>query len=85
VALAVRPEKISLWRERPAAANCFPGVVKDLGYFGKDSLFRVALTSGALVKVNSVNATRGEEAGGVGWGDPVWISFPPSAAIVLKD
>jgi putrescine transport system ATP-binding protein len=85
VKLAVRPEKIALSRERPADGNCFPGVVKDLGYFGKDSLFRVALVSGALVKVNSVNNSREGAGRTADWGEKVWISFQPSAAIVLTD
>ena len=85
VKLAVRPEKITLSRERPVEGNCFPGVVKDLGYFGKDSLFRVALASGALVKVNSVNSSRDGAARTADWGEKVWISFAPSAAIVLTD
>jgi len=85
VTLAVRPEKIMLSRERPEQDNCFAGVVKDLGYFGKDSLFRVALASGALVSVNSVNSSRDGAQRAADWGEKVWISFQPSAAIVLKD
>jgi putrescine transport system ATP-binding protein len=85
VMLALRPEKIALSRERPEQGNSFPGVVKDLGYFGKDSLFRVALASGALVSVNSVNSSRDGAERAADWGDKVWISFQPSAAIVLRD
>ena len=85
VRLAVRPEKIMLSRERPDGGNCFPGVVKDLGYFGKDSLYRVALSSGALVKVNSVNSSREGASRTADWGEKVWISFASSAAIVLTD
>jgi len=85
VSLAVRPEKIVISRERPGQPNSFPGVVKDLAYFGKDSLFRVALASGALVSVNSVNASRGGASAAAEWGDEVWVSFAPSAAIVLRD
>ena len=85
VMLAVRPEKITIGRERPEGGNCFPGVVKDLGYFGKDSLFRVTVPSGALVSVNSVNNSRGGSQRTADWGEKVWISFDPHAAIVLKD
>jgi putrescine transport system ATP-binding protein len=85
VTLAIRPEKISISRDRPAAANCLAGSVKDLAYFGKDSLFRVALPAGALVSVNNVNRDRGRNADSVDWGQEVWLSFAPSAAIVLKD
>ena len=85
VTLAVRPEKIMITRERPDTANAFEGVVKDLGYFGKDSLYRVTLPSGALVSVNSVNTSRGAGARVAVWEDRVWLSFDPSAAILLKD
>lgn len=85
VSLAVRPEKIRLSHERPEAINAFPGVVKDLAYFGKDSLFRVSLPSGQLVQVNCVNASRDGTGRAAEWGDRVWLSFAPSAAIVLKD
>jgi putrescine transport system ATP-binding protein len=87
VTLAVRPEKIAIARERPAAvANVTPGVVEDLGYFGKDSLYRVRLPSGRIVSVNSVNARRaGENERVAQWEDAVWLAFDPSAAILLKD
>ena len=85
VTVAVRPEKIMISRERPADRNAFQGVVKDLGYFGKDSLYRVKLPSGALVSVNSVNTTRGAGARVAEWDDKVWLSFEPSAAILLRD
>ncbi len=83
VSLAVRPEKIQLGKERPTSPNSFQGHVKDLAYFGKDSLYRVALGD-ALVQAHAVNARRG--GGGariVDWDDEVWLSFEPSSAIVL--
>ena len=58
--------------------------MKDLAYFGKDSLYRILLPSGVLVQAHAVNASRGDEAErAAGWDEPVWISFAPSAAIVL--
>ncbi|WP_373504361.1 ABC transporter ATP-binding protein [Aestuariivirga sp.] len=85
VTVAVRPEKIMISRDRPECANAFQGVVKDLGYFGKDSLYRVVLPSGTLVSVNSVNTTRGSGSRVAEWDDKVWLSFEPSAAILLRD
>jgi putrescine transport system ATP-binding protein len=85
VTLAVRPEKMTLTKDRPQAANAFQGQVKDLAYFGKDSLYRVALP-GALVQAHAVNARRGDEGARVAdWDDAVWISFDPASAIVLVD
>jgi putrescine transport system ATP-binding protein len=85
ITLAIRPEKIALSREKPDAVNAFSGVVQDLGYFGKDSLYRVVLPTGQVVSVNSVNARRtGENERAVDWEDAVWLSFDPAAAILLK-
>jgi putrescine transport system ATP-binding protein len=87
LSLAIRPEKISIGRKRPKdAANAFEGVVKDLGYFGKDSLYRVSLPTGKLVSVNCVNQTRGGEHERVAeWDDKVWLTFDGSSAILLQE
>ena len=87
VAVAVRPEKIQISRDRPQRhANLLSGKVLDLGYFGKDSLYRVELGSGAVVTVNHVNSRRTPESERVAdWSDHVWLSFAPAAAILLTD
>ena len=86
ITLAVRPEKISLSRSKPTGANAFAGVVRDLAYFGKDSLYRIVLPSGRVLSVNSVNARRaGENERVADWEDAVWFAFDPAAAILLKD
>lgn len=86
VTLALRPEKISISRSRPEGSNAIKGTVKDLGYFGKDSLYRVILPSGALVSVHAVNARRvGEVERVADWEDEVWLGFDPGAAILLTD
>jgi len=87
VMIAVRPEKIVITRNKPSnAVNAFKGRVQDLGYFGKDSLYRVKLASGVLVTANSVNARRaGEHERIATWEDEVWLSFDPSSAILLMD
>ncbi len=87
VSVAVRPEKIVISRSKPAEAiNAVEGVVLDIGYFGKDSLYRVQLPSGTVVSVNNVNARRAAESERVAqWEDKVWLSFDPSAAILLTE
>jgi putrescine transport system ATP-binding protein len=89
VSIAVRPEKITIERKRPGArtaANSVAGKVVDLGYFGKDSLYRVKLASGAMVRVNAVNNRRAGEAERVAvWEDDVWLTFAPSSVIVLTE
>ena len=86
VTLAIRPEKIAITRERPAGTNAAEGVVEDLGYFGKDSLYRVRLVSGCILSVLSTNARRvGENERVAQWEDRVWLAFDPSAAILLPE
>ena len=86
ITLALRPEKIAISREKPPGPNAIAGVVDDLGYFGKDSLYKVKLPSGTILSVNSVNARRaGENERVADWEDSVWLSFDPSAAILLMD
>ncbi len=86
ITLALRPEKISISRTKPEGPNVLEGVVKDLGYFGKDSLYRVVLPTDALVLVHAVNARRaGETDRAADWDDKVWLSFAPEAAILLTE
>ena len=87
VSVAVRPEKMKIVRKAPAKGlNAVEGTVVDLGYFGKDSLYRIKLPSGGLVRVNHVNAVRGRESERVAaWEDKVWLSFEPSSAILLTE
>ena len=85
----MRPEKIAIERKKPgakAAGNAVAGKVVDLGYFGKDSLYRVKLASGAMVRVNAVNSRRaGENERVAAWEDDVWLTFPPSSVIMLTE
>ena len=87
VAIAFRPEKVLISRTKPKnGGNVLSGVVQDLGYFGKDSLYRIKLDSGALISVNSVNARRAAESERVAqWEDRVWLTIDPSAVLVLEE
>jgi putrescine transport system ATP-binding protein len=86
VTLALRPEKVTIGKARPPGGNAVPGKVRDLAYFGKDSLYRVALPSGALLAVHAVNARRAGEGMRVAdWDDAVWLSFAPESVILLRD
>lgn len=85
VSVAIRPEKLRITKDRPDGANALAGHVKDLAYFGKDSLYRIALP-GVLVQAHAVNARRGDEGARVAdWDDAVWLSFDPASAIVLVE
>ena len=85
VTVAIRPEKLRISRDRPEAVNAMAGHVKDLAYFGKDSLYRIALP-GALVQAHAVNMRRGDEGDRVAdWDEAVWLSFDAASAIVLVE
>lgn len=84
VTLAIRPEKIALSRGRPEGENAFAGRIRDLAYLGKESLYRVELPTGKLVLVHGTNAARGAGSATLpAWGEAVWLSFVPAAAILL--
>jgi putrescine transport system ATP-binding protein len=84
ISVAVRPEKIEIGRSKSKSGNALQGIVKDLGYFGKDSLYRIELPGGTRVSVNNVNATRSSESIAK-WDDKVWLSFDPSSVILLTE
>jgi putrescine transport system ATP-binding protein len=85
VAVAVRPEKIRL---SPAASgappptNALTGTVAEAGFLGGVSVYKVALSSGATLRVVVPNATRAA-ADGFAVGQPVVASFAPDDAVVL--
>ena len=88
VSVAIRPEKITISRKKPrsVAVNAVQGEVLDLGYFGKDSLYRVKLPDGNLIRVSRVNDERlGEADRQVDWEDKVWLTWNSRSAIVLPE
>ena len=84
---AFRPEKVRMSRRPPdTAVNLMPGVVLDFGYFGKDSLYRIKLPSGALVRVNATNDLRGgDDETTATWEDEVCLSIDPAAIMLFGD
>jgi putrescine transport system ATP-binding protein len=84
--VALRPEKLQIATQRPPASdeNSFSGRVEDIGYLGDVSHYKVKLDNGLLVKATIANRTR-LVARPIGWGDRVWLSFAPEAAVVLTE
>ncbi len=88
VTVAVRPEKISIDRKKPSSAqtNAVAAQVLDLGYFGKDSLYRARLKNGEMVRVTQLNEGRIHESErSIDWDDDVWLSWQPSSVILLTE
>jgi len=83
VVLALRPEKMSISKEHPAAANALKGKVIDIGYLGNISTYHVELDNGTMVKAQIAN-TRRISRRQITWEDEVWLSFSATAAIVLE-
>jgi putrescine transport system ATP-binding protein len=85
VAVAVRPEKIRILQDEPAPGtlNAIPAEIYDIGYLGDWTTYRAALPSGLVAKVSRANASRFVERP-ITWEDRVWLTFDPSAAVLLK-
>jgi putrescine transport system ATP-binding protein len=82
--VAVRPEKVRISHEAPAAgaANCVAGQVWDIGYLGDLSIYKVGLDNGFVMKATAANITRLIERP-FGWDERVWLSWAPDAGVVL--
>jgi putrescine transport system ATP-binding protein len=81
--VAVRPEKMRISQEPPAAAaNCVAGQVWDIGYLGDVSIYKVRLDNGFVMKAAAANMTRLIERP-FGFDERVWLSWAPDAGVVL--
>ena len=85
VAVAVRPEKMQIGKERPAVAqNLFTGTVKEIAYFGSYNTYLLTATDGSLVRITGSNTSRHDD-NGITWGDQVFYWWSDNAAVVLRD
>ena len=89
VTVALRPEKITLSKSKPAGVegvagdfNQVQGTVKEMSYFGSFTVFHLQLASGAALKVSMANTQRHRDEDFT-WGDTVWASWSESAHVVL--
>jgi len=82
--VAVRPEKIMLSREAPDTPyNRFPGVVKEIGYLGDQSIYLVRLDTGKMVRVTQPNLMRHSER--VSWDERVYVHWHATSGVVLNE
>ncbi len=91
VSVALRPEKIRISRRPPptddpelaaAPLNQVKGTVKNMVYLGSDTVYHLALPSGALLKVSQSNTERHPDDA-LTWGDQAYAWWTPSAHVVL--
>ena len=86
VAVAVRPEKVSIAKQRPAGVdhNIFAGRVKEIGYFGSYNTYIVVTPQGTKVKITEPNGSRHERLD-ITWEDDVFFWWDDLDAVVLRD
>ena len=80
--LAARPEKLSISLDKPKARNLLQGEVWDIAYLGDLTIYKVKLDGGDYAKVSVLNRSH-TSARAITWEDRVWMSFEPSAAMIL--
>ena len=82
VAVAVRPEKIHIARERPQIQqNLFAGKVREIAYFGSYSTFIVEMPGGRSVKITETHTPR--QGSSITWEDPVFFWWDEFSSLVL--
>ncbi|HXP04960.1 MAG TPA: polyamine ABC transporter ATP-binding protein [Steroidobacteraceae bacterium] len=80
--VAVRPEKITLSREPPQAAdNWARGVIREIAYLGELSVFLVRLESGLDVRATVANSSRKPEES-FSRDLPVYLSWDASSPVI---
>ena len=88
VAVAVRPEKMRVFREAEAAdagaVNTLAGEIWDIGYLGDWTVYRIKLDNGRIIRVTRANATRFTE-NPLALEERVRVDFAPDAAVILRD
>jgi putrescine transport system ATP-binding protein len=85
VAIAVRPEKMTIGRTAPEGApNVLSGEVWDIGYLGDWTVYRVRLDTGAILRVTRANRSRYVDDP-IDWEERVEVSFAPDAAVILSE
>ena len=78
IALALRPEKLQLTRERPAGFALAATIVS-IGYQGGQSTVHLATPTGVKLRAHLPSAA----AGGLARGAAMWASWAPADAVVL--
>ena len=80
--LGLRPEKVSIGRDKPTGdVNALAGTLHEAGYRGDMSIYKVRLGDRSLMKVALANT--GARQRNFSIGDVVWLSWPPDAGMVL--
>ena len=80
---AIRPEKITVSREKPTDAdNWASAVVRDIAYMGDMSIYLLKLDSGKVVRVTQPNVYRHADDR-VTWDERVYLHWHASSPVVV--
>jgi len=81
--VAVRPEKMTITTAPPSGEyNHARGIVEEIAYVGGLSIYHVKTQSGATIRATLANVDRRADDR-ITWDDEVYLSWQPSAAVVL--
>jgi putrescine transport system ATP-binding protein len=86
---AIRPEKITIGRRKPASAaaaneNLVRGTVREIAYMGDMSIYLVQIESGKMMRVTLPNTMRGGERP-LAREESVWLSWHGSSPVILTE
>ncbi len=87
VTVALRPEKIFVSKEAPAASAgriIVKGTIHDQGYFGKLSVFHVRTGGGKIIQVSAQNRVRFAKRAW-DWDEDVCLSWDPDSLLLMAD
>ncbi len=83
LAVAVRPEKISVKRDPPAGEyNWVAAEVVDLAYLGSHTVYHLKMGTGRKLEVSAPNSAR-LQTDAPTWGDRVYATWPETAMVLL--
>lgn len=85
VAVAVRPEKVSIGKQVPAGINrnLFQGRVKEIAYFGSYNTYIVVTPQGRRMKITEPNGSHLEMLD-ITWEDDVFFWWDDTDAVLLR-
>jgi putrescine transport system ATP-binding protein len=85
MAVAVRPEKIEISKQRPdVSTNLFTGKVKEIAYFGSYNTFIVVAADGTRIKITEANTSH-QDLSDITWEDDVYFWWGDRSGVVLRD
>jgi len=80
--LAIRPEKVEIFHEKPALANAVQGKVLDIAYLGSTTTYHVEIAGGMVLKALVANAHKDLETPFT-WDDQCWLGWTARRSVVL--